>query len=110
MKDLNQAGIINLEQLYLLAICKTIEAEKLQAVLQDMGEGKGRLWLVPEGSTIPQAHLMFQFGEDAVKLGLQTRSERSFAQVVTYAEGVEGFLRELQKVLRAGKLEHKRAA
>jgi len=39
-----------------------------------------------------------------------TRDERQKAFVVKYAEGLDGTLQDIQKMLRAGLLEHKRKA
>lgn len=110
MLNLKEVGIVNLEQLYLVAIVNTVNAEKLTAVLQDFDNGAGRLWLVREGSTVPSAEIEFKFDRDVVHLGIISRNERSLLREVKYAEGIDGFLEDLQKFLRAGLLAHKRAA
>ena len=96
--------MINLQDLYLLALQACAEGEKLETVLQQTGEGQGRLWLVAKGSTVPHAWIGFKFSVDDVALMVQTRDQREIAQVVKFAEGIDGFLPQLQRCLRAGKL------
>lgn len=111
MPDLTQTGVMPLENLYLITITKIVNNEKLSAVLQDFGQGAGRLWLIPEGTTVPDHQIEFKFERDAVALAVASRNERTMpAHTVHYAQGIDGFCKELQKHLRAGLLEHKRAA
>lgn len=102
-----EAQIISLQQLYLLSLCKMFEGEKLAAILQDFGNDTGRLWLTREGSTVPQAFVEFKFQRDEVALAVMTRDERTKAYIVKYSEGLDATLQDLQKMLRAGLLEHK---
>lgn len=98
-------GIIPLDQLYLLAIVQTMKNEKLDAVLQDFGNDNGRLWLVRQGSTVPDAYLDFNFGKDSVAFLYTTRGERVLGPVtVKYAEGVDGYLESLTKFMHANRL------
>lgn len=105
------AGIIALDQLYLMSIIGTCNALKLSAVLQDTGNDSGRLWLVPAESTVPLAQITFAFGTDDVKLGVITRDERELVRVVRYGEGLDGFLPDFMRFMQAGRLAApKRAA
>ena len=107
MKDTN---IIPLQQLYLLALCEVIKAEKYEPALQDMGEGKGQIWLIPEGTTAARFKISFQFQPDAVKLGAFGKDLKGIALEVSYFDGLDKFMEDLQKYLRAGLLTFKRAA
>ena len=111
MKDLKEVDIISIEQMYLLVLAKAFEGEKLQTVLQDAGNGAaGRLWLMREGTTVPDAHVDFNFTADGVSLHAVTRGERELPQVmVKYGEGIDGYLERVVKLLRAGLLEHKKS-
>lgn len=102
--DLSGAGVFDLVQLYLIAIVKMLEADKYGAALQQIAEGTGRLWVLPNGSTVPAAQIAFEFGDDAVKFVVITRNEKRHDQTVKYAEGIDGFLEEALKVIRAGLL------
>lgn len=94
----------SLQDVYLLAIAACCEAEKLQTVMQQTGEGTGRLWLMREGTTIPQAWIGFKFNTDDVALKIVTRTEREDSEVVAYAAGLDAFLPRIQKCLREGML------
>lgn len=98
------SNIIPLQQLYLSALVQVANGEKLSAVQQDTGGDSGRLWLVGDGSTVPHAMIAYKFGLDSVSVGLIHRDERALERAIKYAEGLDGFLEELQKFLRAGKL------
>ena len=108
--DLKAAGIINLEQLYLIAIANAMKAERLDVVLQDFENGAGRLWLTSPDTTVPHGGIEFKFERDIVHFGVMMRDERTMARAVKYAEGIDGFLEELAKFLRQNRLAHKRAA
>jgi hypothetical protein len=111
MIDLSQTGVMPLENLYLVAICKMAESEKLGTALQDFGNGAGRLWLMPANTTTPDHQIEFKFDKDSVALAVASRNEREFKpRVVKYSEGIDGFCKDLQKHLRANLIEHKRAA
>lgn len=100
-----EAQIVTLQQLYLVTLVQMFKAEKLHAILQDFGQDAGRLWLTgSEGTTIPQAELMFKFDRDSVALRISTRDERTKDIVVKYAEGLDGAMEQIQKLLRAGRI------
>ena len=111
MKDPKECGIISIEQMYLLALAKAFEAERYQTVLQDHGDGtSGRLWLMREGTTVPEAHVDFRFTTEGVSLAMTTRGERGLEpMLVKFAEGIDGYLERVVKLLRAGLLEHNKA-
>ena len=102
-------GIIPLDQMYLLAIVQTANSARLSAVLQDLGNDAGRLWLTPSESTVPVAQISFKFDIDEVKLGVVSRDERELVRVIRYAEGLDGFLPELSRFLTANLLAAPRA-
>lgn len=111
MIDLSNAGVLPLENLYLITIVKMAESEKLGTALQDFGAGAGRLWLLPANTTTPDHQIEFKFDKDGVALAVASRNEREFnPRIVKYVEGIDGFCKDLQKHLRANLLEHKRAA
>jgi hypothetical protein len=101
---MEDAKIIPLQQLYLMALVATVNADKLDAVQQDLGQDAGRLWLVSNGTTVPQAQIAYKFGVVYVSFGIITRDERKLSRVVKYAEGIDGFLEQLQKFLQANRL------
>lgn len=96
--------VLPLEQLYLMALIQCLKAEKMDAVLQDFGDDKGRLWFVTPNTTVPLGSITFQFEMDGVKFGIITRDSRELVRSVRYAEGIDGFLEEAQKFFRAGRL------
>jgi len=104
------AQVLPLQSFYLNLLVTVCNSEKLTAIQQEFDANIGRLWLVHEGSTVPVAHLAYRFEQDAVNLGIETRDQRSLARTVKYAEGLDGFMEELQKFLTANRLPHKRAA
>lgn len=103
MKD---AKIIPLQQLYLSALACVAASDSLDAVQQDLGPDAGRLWLVRDGSTVPQAQVAYKFGIDDVVLGVITRDERELTRTVRYAEGLDGFLADFSRFLHANRLTH----
>lgn len=98
------ANIIPLQQLYLSVIVQLVNAEKLSAVQQQFSETTGRLWLVREGSTVPEIQIAYNFRDDDVTLGIITRDERKLERTVKFAEGLDGFLEDLQKFITANRL------
>jgi hypothetical protein len=94
----------NLHDVYLLALQGFAAAIRQDVLLQDLGEGNGRLWLVPQNSTVPTAQIAFKFGVDGVQLGILTRDEREFTKFVKFSEGLDGFLEQAQKFFDAGLL------
>ncbi len=111
---MNEVNIISLQQLYLMALVETLKADKLDAVLQDLSQetrssDTGRLWLVRNGTTVPEASIAFQFERDSVNLAVVTRNERELKRVIKYAEGLDGYLEDLQKFLRSGLLSAPKA-
>jgi hypothetical protein len=108
---MNDATLIPLEQLYLMALATTAKSLKLDSILQDIKDGKtGRLWLVSPGTTVPQAQVAFEFSVDSIKLGVLTRNERELVRVVKYAEGIDGFLEEFTKFMQSGRIAAPRKA
>lgn len=101
---MTDAKIIPLQQLYLTALVACANADKLDAVQQDMGQDTGRLWLVRQGTTVPQAWIAYKFQTDDVVIGVATRDERALKRTIKYAEGIDGFLEEFQKFMRANLL------
>jgi hypothetical protein len=102
--------IVPLRQLYLNAFAVLAEAEKLTAVLQEINENEGRIWLVPGHTTTPEAFIVYKFGVDGVALAMQTRSQQELAREVKYAEGLDAFLPLMQRALRAGRLAAPKAS
>ncbi len=102
--DLSSANVFGLTTLYLIAIVKILEADKLGAALQEINEGTGRLWVLHSDTTVPHAQIAFKFGVDDVVFGVITRDERALNRTVKFAEGIDGFLEELQRFLRANQL------
>lgn len=96
--------MMSLQDLYLMTLAAVCEAEKLDAVMQQTGEGAGRIWLVRKGTTVPHAWIGFKFGVDDVALMVQTRTDRQISEVVQYAGGLDSFLPKVQKILRDGML------
>lgn len=107
-----ESTLITLQQLYLGTLANLAEHHKLDTVLLDAGENKGRLFLVRNGTTMPDAHIAFEFGIKSVHLAIETRNEKNLVREVLYLEGLDAFLREFDKVLSAGLLASpaKRAA
>lgn len=101
---MNDAPMISLQDLYLNALRACCEDDHLTSVMQQTGEGIGRIWLMREGTTVPQAWIGFRFNADDVALKVVTRTERELAEVIPYAAGLDSFLPQLQAVLRAGML------
>jgi len=98
------AHIIPLQQLYLSTIVAIANADKLEAVQQELGQDMGRLWLVREGSTVPVMQVSYKFGADDVALEVIHRDERHFKKLVKYAEGLDGFVEEFHKFTQANRL------
>lgn len=99
-----ETTLINLQQLYIMALSAVCQDDKLDVVIQP-GEGDtGRLWLMRKGTTVPQGSIAFKFGLDDVTLAIETRSEHKVQKVIAYSGGLDSFLPELQKILRAGML------
>ena len=116
---MDDATLIPLEQLYLMALATTAKSLKLDSILQDLtgtfkdGASRrqsGRLWLVSPGTTVPQAQIAFEFATDSIKVGVLTRDERELVRVVKYAEGIDGFLEEFTKFMQAGRIAAPRKA
>lgn len=101
---MDDAKMVSLQDLYLMTLAAVCEAEKLDSVIQQTGEGAGRIWLMRKGTTVPHAWIGFKFGVDDVALMVQTRNERQIAESVQYAGGLDSFLPRLQKILRDGLL------
>lgn len=107
---MNNPQIIKLKQMYLAAICAVIESEKYTPALFENDENSGQFWLMTDETTAAHFSVAYEFGPRGVKLGTCSRTGDGIAQEYSYFEGMDKFLPELQKQLRAGKLEHKRAA
>lgn len=105
-----EAKVFPLEQFYLSILTQTINADSLDVLQQDLGNGAGRLWCVSKDTTVPVLHLAYRFDVDAVEFQLQTRDGRNLVRVVKYAEGLDAFVEEFQRFLRAGRLPSKVAA
>lgn len=107
MKD----EIVNLQKFYLQALCALIEAEKFTPAIQEAGPGVGQLWLIRSGSTGAAFRIAFKFGPESVTLGALARGEkRELVKEILYFDGIEDFMRDLQKFLRADLLSDKRKA
>jgi hypothetical protein len=104
------AGLMPLEDLYLNTLALLAEGEKLSCIVQQISEGNGRLWLAPHGSTVPQAQIAFKFDLNGVHLGVLHRDERELVREIRYAEGLDAFLIELRRFMRAGRIADKRGA
>lgn len=104
--DEKQAPVlIPLVQFYLSTLAAVFQADKLTCILQDLGNEKtGRLYLVRDETTVPEAVLNFDFQDKSVLFGLETRSEQKLLESVKYAEGLDAFLPKLQQTLNAGRL------
>lgn len=102
-----EAKVIPLQQLYLSIIVQAANSDRLDVLQQDIDQATGRLWLVSTGTTIPVAHLAYKFELDSVAFAVETRDERKLGRIVKYAEGLDAFVEELQKFLRANRLAHK---
>ena len=98
--------LIPLQPLYLNLLAVTFEAEKLDTVVNERPEapGYGVLYLVRAGTTIPEFIVEYGFENHALLLRLCSRNERSLDSKITYAEGLDGYLPELRKFLRADRL------
>lgn len=96
--------VIPLHELYLNALVSVAKADKLETVIQTMGETAGRLWFVRDGTTVPHAMLQYEFNLDSVALGIVHRDERKHTAEVRYSEGLDSYLDTLQKFLRANLL------
>ena len=96
--------MMSLQDVYLMALAQCCESVKLQSVMQQTGDGAGRVWLMREGTTIPHAWIGFKFGVDDVALKVMTRTEHEYEEIVKYAAGLDRFLPELLRTLNAGLL------
>jgi hypothetical protein len=106
------AEIIPLQQVYLMSLAGAAAGLKMDALLQDFGDGKhGRLWLTPQGNcTVPLGMLEFKFEHDSVLLRVATRDEQVLERVVKYAEGLDSYLGDFTKLFQAGRIAHRKAA
>jgi hypothetical protein len=106
--------MIEIERFYLATLAKCAEADKYATVLQQVAPGAGRLWFIPErkpATTVPDYCLNFKFELDVVCFELEGRGNPVKAQkVVKYAEGLDGFIAEFMKALKANRLAAPKAA
>jgi hypothetical protein len=102
---MNDSQIVPLQQLYLLALCGVAESNKLTPALQDLGNDRGRLYLLREGTTAPDVVLAFEFRGDCMTLAATTRDAgRTMDWTVFYGEGVDAVLPELHQFINANRL------
>lgn len=108
------SGMIELERFYLLSLAACAEADGYSPVLQQIDKGAGRLWFIPErkpATTVPEFCLNFKFELDIVMFELQARGNPIKVQKgVKYAEGLDGFLKDFGKALKANRLAAPKAA
>lgn len=109
--DLSSAEVFDLTTVYLLVVVSMLKREGFGAAVQEVAEGTGRLWVMPKNTTVPTSQIAFTFGADDVEFVIITRDEKRLDRKVKYAEGIDGFIEDAQKFLRAGLLaKPKRAA
>ena len=99
--------MIALHTLYLETIGAMVAAENLTVAVQDLTTDQGnagRLYLMAQDSTAAVAVITFGFAQEGARFEIRTRDERHAVVDVRYVEGIEPFLREARKTLRAGRL------
>lgn len=101
--------IPSLQGMYLLSLCAVMKTDNLDAMIHDNENGTGRLYFCPTNTTVPEMIVQFAFTEEDVKLGVLTRSGQKKQFVVSYVEGIDATLKQIVKLIRAGRLEAKAA-
>jgi hypothetical protein len=95
---------MELQPLYLSILAGIFEADKLDTITLDRGNGASTLYLARKGTTVPEAIVDVAFTDFSVALRITTRNQRTKAYSVSYAEGIDGILSDLQRFLRADRL------
>lgn len=98
-------GLIELDRFYLQAIAQVAKDENFDAVLQQIGIGKGKLYFIPcENSTRADVVLAFDFGDESVRFIAVLRSGQKLDRTVSYVEGIDEFVPELLRLMRSNRL------
>jgi len=109
------SGMIELERFYLMTLASMAKGEKYDTVLQQIKPGAGRLWLIPErkpATTVPDLCVNFAFELESVRFEIQFRDEhkQKLLRQVKYAEGLDAFLQDFDRAMKAGRLAAPKAA
>ncbi len=104
------AELIPLQPFYLNLMAQAFEAEHLSTIILDRGNGASTLYLVRESTTVPDFILEVVFADYNVAFKVTSRDQRTHQIVVGYAEGIDEYIRQLQRFLRANRLAAPKAA
>jgi hypothetical protein len=98
-----------LQETYLNCIASAFEAEKLDTLINP-DEHRSTLYAARKGTTVPEYIMIVVFGVSDVSLNILSRNERELATNIKFAEGIDGFLHELRRFMRADRIAAPKAA
>jgi hypothetical protein len=101
--------LIPLQETYLNSIAAVFEADKMDTLI-DRGERDIVLYGVRKGTTVPEVIVTMTFEQLGVTIHALTRNRSQLNGSVAFYEGIDGFLPQLSKFIRAGRIAAPKAA